>query len=107
MNYFFQNVQVTARNLKSHPHVVKNKKIKSWEFNHMTTNPNCVAYKTRSNDFYYNRRSNSRNLEINNLNFNYSSENLNESFGKFEGRSTKNLNRNLASFTQVIIIFYI
>ena len=64
----------------------------------MTTNPNGVAYKTTTNGFYYNRRSNSINREINNLNFNYSSGNLNESFGKFEGKSTKNLKRNLASF---------
>jgi hypothetical protein len=95
---FFKMCEVTARNLKSHPHVVKNKKIESWEFNPMTTNPNGVAYKTTTNGFYYNRRSNSINREINNLNFNYSSGNLNESFGKFEGKSTKNLKRNLASF---------
>ena len=98
IDLFFKMCDVTARNLKSHPRVVKSKKIESWEFNPITTNPNGVAYKTTTNGFYYNRRSNSINRELHNLNFNYSSGNLNESFGKFEGKSTKNVTRNLASF---------
>ena len=71
VDLFFKICEVTAKNLKSHPRVVKNRKIESFEFNPMTTNPNGVAYKTTTNGFYYNRRSNSINREINNLNFSY------------------------------------
>jgi hypothetical protein len=83
--------ETTAKNLKSHPRIIKSKKIESSEFNPMTSNPNGVGYKTSTNGFYYNRRSNSINREINNLHFSYNDSVVNR-------RRNRNFSNKLPAF---------
>ena len=91
VDLFFTICEVTAKNLKSHPRIIKSKKIESSEFNPMTSNPNGVGYKTSTNGFYYNRRSNSINREINNLHFSYNDAVVNR-------RSNRNFSNKLPAF---------
>ncbi len=87
---FFRMCETTAKNLKSHPRIVKAKKNESFDINPMTTNPNGVGFKTTTNGFYYNRRSNSINRESKNLNLIDNKGIKNNYYSQFGGNSTRN-----------------
>ena len=99
IDLFFKMCETTAKNLKSHPRIIKAKKNESFDINPMTTNPNGVGFKTTTNGFYYNRRSNSINRESKNLNLIDNKgikNNYYNQFGATSNRNYSNSNRLVA-----------